>query len=74
VNGVMDIDELRDRIWDYLFKLKTTHSIDEIAALAECDVAAVRTAVNHEWFSVADDKVSIAYVAADAHAPRLRLP
>ena len=44
-NSVMDTDELRDSIWDYLFESKSTKSIDEIAALAQCDAAAVRTAV-----------------------------
>ena len=57
----MDTDELRDSIWDYLFESKSTKSIDEIATLAECDAAAVRTAVNHEWFTVAQDRVAIAY-------------
>ena len=57
----MDTDELRDSIWDYLFESKSTKSIDEIAALAACDAASVRTAVNHEWFTVAQDRVSIAY-------------
>jgi len=60
-NSVMDTDELRDSIWDYLFESKSTKSIDEIAALAQCDAAAVRTAVNHEWFAVSQDRVSIAY-------------
>jgi hypothetical protein len=57
----MDTDDLRDRIWDYLFESKSTKSIDEIAVLAQCDAASVRTAVNHEWFAVAQERVSIAY-------------
>ena len=57
----MDTDELRDRIWDYLLESKSTKSIDEIAALAVCDAADVRTAVNHEWFTVSQDRVAIAY-------------
>ena len=63
-NDIIEIDAIRDRIWDYLFKTKSTHSLDEIAAVVECDVAIVRTAVNHEWFRVAEYRVSIAYVAA----------
>ena len=58
----MDTDELRDSIWDDLFESKSTKSIDEIAALAECDTAAVRSAVNHEWFTISQDRVAIAYV------------
>jgi len=57
----MDTDELRDRIWDYLFESKSTKSIDEIAALAACDAIDVRTAVNHEWFTVSQDHVAVAY-------------
>ena len=59
----MDIDDLRDRIWDYLFESKSTKSIEEIAVLAQCDAAAVRTAVNHDWFAVSQERVSIAYAA-----------
>jgi hypothetical protein len=72
VKDALDIDDVRDRIWDYLFRTKSTHPVDEIAALVECDDATVRTAINHEWFRVADDRVSIAYVAADA--PRVTRP
>lgn len=57
----MNTDELRDNIWDYLFECKSNKSIDEIAALAGCDAAAVRTAVSHEWFTVSQDQVAIAY-------------
>jgi hypothetical protein len=64
VNDAIDIDDVRDRIWDYLFKTKATHPLGDIAALVECDIPTVRTAVNHEWFRVAEDRVSIAYVVA----------
>ena len=60
---VMDTDDLRDRIWDYLFESNSTKSIDEIAALAQCDATAVRIAVSHEWFAVSQERVSIAYAA-----------
>ena len=59
----MDTDELRDSIWDFLFRSKSSKSIDEIAALRVCDVETVRAAVNHEWFTVSDNRVSIAYAA-----------
>ena len=54
---------VRDQIWDHLFKTKAIHPLDEIAALVGCDSALVRSAIDHEWFRVADDRVSIAYVA-----------
>ena len=57
----MDIDDLRDRIWDYLFKTKAPQSIPDLAALAECDETTIRVALNHEWFSTADGRASIAY-------------
>ena len=57
----MDTDELRDKIWDILFRSKSAKSIDEIAALRLCDVESVRAAVNHEWFTVSGNQVSIAY-------------
>jgi hypothetical protein len=60
----MDIDELRDSIWEHLFRAKAAKSIDEIAALTNSDVSAVGAAVNHEWFAVAEGSVSIAYAAA----------
>ena len=59
----MDTDDLRDGIWDHLFRSKMSKSIDEIAALKACDVETVRAAVNHEWFTVSENRVSIAYAA-----------
>jgi hypothetical protein len=61
--GVMDMDELRDTIWEYLFRAKEAKPINEIVMHADRDDAAVRAAVNHEWFEVAQDRVSIAYTA-----------
>lgn len=57
----MDIDDLRDRIWDYLFEMKSPQLIADLAVLAECDETIIRLAVNHEWFAVTDGRVSIAY-------------
>jgi hypothetical protein len=59
---VMDLDELRDDIWGYLFEHKTSKSIEELATLANRDAPTIRSAVNHEWFAVSNDCVSIAYV------------
>ncbi len=64
----MNSDELREAIWEDLFKAKTARSINEIAALTACNVSDVRTAVDHEWFTVDNDRVSIAYVATGTHS------
>jgi hypothetical protein len=61
----LDIDDVRNRIWDYLFKTKSTHQIEEIAKLVESDV------IHHEWFRMAGDRASIAYVPTDAKPPRV---
>jgi hypothetical protein len=61
--NAMSIEELRDGIWDYLFSEKAARTIDEIAALADQDATAVRAAVEHEWFRVDQDRVTIAYSA-----------
>jgi len=66
----MGTDELRDSIWNHLFQAKTAKSVDEIAALTDIDAAAVRTAVNHEWFAVSQDRVSIAYAVPKLHNAR----
>jgi hypothetical protein len=61
--AVMDIDDLRDQIWGYLFETKSSQSVAELAALAACDETTIRIATNHEWFAVSEDRVSIAYAA-----------
>jgi hypothetical protein len=68
-SGVMDIDDLRDQIWDYLFETKSSRLVAELATLAACDETTIRIATNHEWFAVSEDRVSIAY-AAGLPAPR----
>jgi hypothetical protein len=60
----MSTDELRDVIWNDLFRAKTTKSIDELARLTARETDEVRVAVSHEWFDVAQDHVSIAYIPA----------
>jgi hypothetical protein len=57
----MDADELRDAIWEYLYQSRRPRTIDEIATSVDGDVPAIRAAVNHEWFKVTQDGVSIAY-------------
>jgi hypothetical protein len=66
----MNTDELRAVIWDELFQAKTSKSVDEIAALTDCNALAVRAAVNHDWFRVTDDRVSIAMAGPQTSAAR----
>jgi hypothetical protein len=73
-NGASDINDVRERFWDYLFKTKAIHTLDDVAALVGCDVATVSTAVKHVWFRVADDRVSIAYVTEEICSAPLSQP
>jgi hypothetical protein len=57
----MSVDELRDIIWAYLYQANEARTLDEIAAFVDRDRDAIRNAIEHEWFSVAGDEVSIAY-------------
>jgi hypothetical protein len=61
----MDTDKLRELIWEDLFRDKVAKSINEVAALTACDATHVRAAVNHEWFNVVGDRVSIAYAGGE---------
>jgi hypothetical protein len=70
MENAMNTDELRGIIWDALFRANATKSISEIAALTEQDVSEVRAAVNHEWFTVSQDRVSIAMAISDRRADR----
>jgi hypothetical protein len=66
----MNTDELREIIWEQLFHAKASKSIDEVAALTGSDLADIRAAVNHEWFTVAGEQVSIAYSMPDTREGR----
>jgi hypothetical protein len=66
----MNADELREIIWEELFRAKVSKSIDEVAALTGCERTDVRSAVSHEWFSVAGDRVSIAYSTPNSRETR----
>lgn len=59
----MDIDQLRDRIWNHLYQARAVKTVEEIATHADQDITAVSAAVDHEWFTVIHDRVSIAYSA-----------
>jgi hypothetical protein len=61
----MNTEELRAIIWDDLFHKKTAKSIDEIAAQTDKDATAIRAVVDHDWFSVNDNLVSIAMMTAN---------
>lgn len=60
----MNTEQFRAIIWDDLFQANSPKSIQELAALYGRDVSDVRTAVDHDWFSVADERVAIARVSA----------
>ena len=60
----MGVDQLRDIIWAYLYEADEARTLDEIAAFADRDRAAISFAVDHEWFIVVNDRVSIAYTSS----------
>lgn len=66
----MNLDELRDTIWEHLFRVRATKTVGEIAALTGCDAAIIRAAVDHEWFTVSGDRVSVAYSGPSWHRQR----
>ena len=53
------MDDLRIEIWDHLFREEKSLSIAEIAAGLRHDAALVRAAVDHPWFQLAGEEVSI---------------
>lgn len=61
-SGDTNMHDLRERIWDYLFEVKSAQSIIDLASLAKCDETTIRIAVDHEWFTKCDDQISIAHV------------
>jgi hypothetical protein len=61
----MTEDELRVIIWDYLFKTRTSRTMDEVATFCGQELQNIAAAVEHEWFKVSANHVMIAY---DGHA------
>ncbi len=53
------MDELRVEVWDYLYRAEESKSISEIAESVEQEVAMIREVVDHEWFTIAEDMVTI---------------
>ncbi len=61
VENVINVEDLRATIWDFLFQERRTKTIDELAAAAELEPAVIQGVVQHRWFQIVDDRVSIAY-------------
>ena len=57
------MDELRDEIWDYLYKPGQPQGLVDIATFANQDLETIRGVVNHEWFTVSNELVGIAYAS-----------
>jgi len=57
------MDDLRNRVWDYLYQLAEPQGLHAIAAQLGEDPVAVQRAIEHPWFQVADGLVAIAYNA-----------
>ena len=57
------MEELRDRIWDFLYQAGQPTSVEATAASMGCDQEAVRLAVDHDWFEVTDGQIQIAFSA-----------
>lgn len=57
------LDDLRIEIWDALFCAEDEKSIDEIAQILARDHDSVRSAIQHPWFDVVENTVSISYNA-----------
>lgn len=54
------MDELREQIWDYLFKAGSDRSVADIAAWAGRQPDEVRSVVTHPWFRVSGEQVGVA--------------
>jgi hypothetical protein len=70
----VDTEELRAIIWDDLFRAKAAKSLHEIGLLTNQEPSAVRAAVEHDWFMVTGERVSIAMAppVSDDHRQLLR--
>ena len=53
------MDELRIEIWDLLFRANEPKSIGEIAESTNQEIETIRAAVDHEWFTIIQDLVTI---------------
>ena len=55
------MDDLRNRVFDYLYRLAEPQALNAIADQLGEDPSAVQQAIEHPWFKVADGIVAIAY-------------
>ena len=55
------MDELRNRIWDYLYRLGRGEQYATIAEQLNESPEAIQMAVDCDWFDVSDGVVAIAY-------------
>ncbi len=55
------MDEIRSDIWDFLSQTNGPQSFSAIAQRIMRDTGTIRAAVDHEWFKVTGELVSIAY-------------
>lgn len=53
------MDELRVKIWDYLYRSGEPKEVSEIAESIEQEADTIRDAVDHEWFTIIDALVTI---------------
>ena len=53
------MEELRIEIWDILFRAKEPKTIGQLAQLTGRDEDSIRAAVDHEWFTITRDVVTI---------------
>lgn len=53
------MEELRIQIWDLLYHAQVPKSIDAIAQSTDQDIETICAAVEHEWFTVDGDLVTI---------------
>ncbi len=63
------MDELRNVIWDYLYRTRRPQSVESIASHVACDPQTIRAAIDHEWFEVTGDLVAIALRAQGTLSP-----
>ncbi|MBT3890748.1 MAG: hypothetical protein HN617_03800 [Planctomycetaceae bacterium] len=54
------MEDERNKIWDYLFKVGMPRSVEDIAQSLEMESTHVAAVVDHEWFKTEGAIVSIA--------------
>ena len=64
VPGSLSMGELRNQIWDFLYRAGGSRSITDIAENIGSVNETVRLAVQHDWFVVVGDQVTIAHVTS----------